>query len=360
MASSHSKDGPRTNGKIAVVTGVNGYIASVLGHDLLDKGYKVRGTVRSRASGQALADGAYRSFGSQFEIVQVPDITAPHAFDEAVKGEWPIYHVASPVNLSLTKVEEVVHVAVEATKNVLQTAQDHAGPQLEAFVVTSSIAAVLNMNEGETPTSYVYTEADWNNTSEKLLAQPGIQLDSSQLYVASKAAAEKAVWSWRQEHKPSFSISSVLPSIVLGPPAQLPATPEALNESLKPTWAIFAGENPTLEDFVFLTAVVDVRDVSAIHIRCGEYPRDSDGHRFIASAAYYSAQATADILRKHYPARRDIIPEGHPGQGYQPDYRKPADKYGFDGTKAARAVGLTYIPVEQMILDTAKAMEKFL
>ncbi|KAI9830864.1 MAG: hypothetical protein M1826_004293 [Phylliscum demangeonii] len=358
MASSHSKDGPRPNGKIAVVTGVNGYIASVLGHDLLAKGYKVRGTVRSRASGQALADGAYRSFGSQFEIVQVPDITAPHAFDEVVKGEWPIYHVASPVNFSLTTVEEVVHVALEATKNVLQTAHDHAGPQLEAFVVTSSIAAVRN--DGETPNSYVYTEADWNHTSEKLLAQPDLQLDPSQLYVASKAAAEKAVWSWRQEHKPSFSISSVLPSVVLGPPAQLPATPEALNETLKPTWAIFTGKNATLDDFITPAAIVDVRDVSAIHIWCGEHPRDSDGHRFIASAAYYSAQATADILRKHYPARRAIIPEGHPGQGYQSDYSKPAGKPGFDGAKAAAAVGLTYIPVEQTIVDTAKALEKFL
>ncbi|KAI9830863.1 MAG: hypothetical protein M1826_004292 [Phylliscum demangeonii] len=360
MAPSHSKDGPRPNGKIAVVTGVNGYIASVLGHDLLAKGYKVRGTVRSRASGQALADGAYRSFGSQFEVVQVPDITAPHAFDEAVKGEWRIYHVASPVNLSLTKVEEVVHVAVEATKNVLQTAHDHAGQQLEALVVTSSVAALLNMTEGQLATSHVYTEADWNEKSEKQLAQPGSQLDPGQLYVASKVAAERTVWSWREDHKPSFSISSVLPSLVIGTPAQLPATPDGLNLSLQPTWGVFAGENLTLQDLIPITAVVHVRDVSTIHIWCGEYPRDSDGHRFIASAAYCSAQATADILRKHYPARRGIIPEGHPGQGYQSDFSKPPHQLGFDGTKAARAVGLTYLPVEQMIVDTAKAMEKYL
>ncbi|KAI9820468.1 MAG: hypothetical protein M1826_000905 [Phylliscum demangeonii] len=384
MASSHSKDGPRANGKIAVVTGINGYIASVLGHDLLSKGYKVRGTVRSRAVGQALADGAYRPFASQFEIVQVSDITAPHAFDEAVKGKWPtagwkvewapsgasltssagppgahqIHHVASPANFNLTSVEEVVHVAVDATKNVLQTAHDCAGPQLEAVVVTSSVAAIIN--ESQTPANHVFTEADWNEASVKVLEQANIQPDGIQLYFASKTLAEKAVWSWREEHKPSFSISAVCPSIVLGPRPQLPATPDQLNQTLQPTWAIFSGQDGSLDEFLPVTAVVDVRDVSAIHIWCGEHPAASDGQRYIASGGHYNAQATADILRKHYPARRAIIPEGHPGQGYRPDFRQPPDKFEFDGSKAARAVGLTYIPVEQTIVDTAKALEKYL
>ncbi|KAI9831862.1 MAG: hypothetical protein M1826_002894 [Phylliscum demangeonii] len=369
MASSHSNGGRPATGKIAVVTGVNGYIASVLGHHLLSQGYRVRGTVRSRTSGQVLADGAYRPFGSRFEIVQVPDMTAPHAFDEAVKGEWngrragrahQIYHVASPVNFNLVKVEEVLDVAVAATKGVLQTAHDCAGAQLEAVVVTSSGAAIMNAPQQTPPVPYVFTEADWNNTSESFVKQAGSPADGALLYFASKAAAEKAVWKWREEHKPSFSISTVCPSVVLGPPVQLPATADGINSALQPTWAIFSGANRTLEDALPIAACVDVRDVCAIHAWCGEHPAESDGQRYIASAGYCTAQATADILRKHFPARRAVIAEGHPGQGYPPDFSQPRDGYGVDGAKAARAVGLQYIAVEKMVVDSATAMEKYL
>ncbi|KAI9802880.1 MAG: hypothetical protein M1826_005042, partial [Phylliscum demangeonii] len=178
-AASASHGVPRPNGKIAVVTGINGYVASVLGHDLLFKGYKIRGTVRSLACSQALADGAYRPFGAQFKLVQVPDVLAPRAFDDAVKGERRaadgergIHHVASPANPNLTTVEAVVHVAVQGTKNVLQAVRNAAGAQLEALVVTSSITAI--MNGSRTPPT------------------------PDQLYYASKVAAEQAVWRWRE------------------------------------------------------------------------------------------------------------------------------------------------------------------
>ena len=77
---------PVSNGKIALVTGVNGYIASVLGFQLLSKGYTLRGTVRSASSGEALIHGAYSAFTSRVEIVEISDITQRGAFDQAVKG----------------------------------------------------------------------------------------------------------------------------------------------------------------------------------------------------------------------------------------------------------------------------------
>ena len=74
------------HGKIVLVTGINGYIASNLGLDLLKKGYTVRGTSRSVASKATLLDGPFRGFEDYFEYYHVPDITVPGAFDEAVKG----------------------------------------------------------------------------------------------------------------------------------------------------------------------------------------------------------------------------------------------------------------------------------
>lgn len=77
---------PASNGKTVLITGINGYIASVLGLHLLAKGYSIRGTSRSKTSSQALVEEAYASYKDRVEIYEVPDITAAGAFDEAAKG----------------------------------------------------------------------------------------------------------------------------------------------------------------------------------------------------------------------------------------------------------------------------------
>ena len=73
-----------------LVTGANGYIAGSTIEALLDAGYSVRGTVRAKAKAHALLDALSR-YGDKLEIVEVPDIAAPGAFDEAVKGNFLAY-----------------------------------------------------------------------------------------------------------------------------------------------------------------------------------------------------------------------------------------------------------------------------
>ncbi len=68
-----------------LVTGANGYIAARTVEAFLKAGHAVRGTVRSKSSAKGLVD-ALSEYASSLEIVEVPDITAAGAFDEAVKG----------------------------------------------------------------------------------------------------------------------------------------------------------------------------------------------------------------------------------------------------------------------------------
>ena len=77
---------PESNGKIVLITGLNGYIASVLGLELLSKGYHVRGTSRRAASTEALLKGPYAPYLDRIDIFEVSDMTVDGAFDEAVKG----------------------------------------------------------------------------------------------------------------------------------------------------------------------------------------------------------------------------------------------------------------------------------
>jgi nucleoside-diphosphate-sugar epimerase len=76
---------PASNGKTILITGINGYIASVLGLHLLQKGYSLRGTSRRTATVEPLLKGAYAAYQDRVKIYEVPDMTVAGAFDEAAK-----------------------------------------------------------------------------------------------------------------------------------------------------------------------------------------------------------------------------------------------------------------------------------
>lgn len=76
----------RSNGKTVLVSGINGYIASNIGLDLLRLGYHVRGTARSASSKDDLLEGAFKGYENHYEHVVVANITEEGAFDEAVRG----------------------------------------------------------------------------------------------------------------------------------------------------------------------------------------------------------------------------------------------------------------------------------
>lgn len=61
-------------GDKVLVSGANGYIAIWVVRRFLEKGYAVRGTVRSLDKGRYL-ENYFKSYGDKFEIAIVEDIT---------------------------------------------------------------------------------------------------------------------------------------------------------------------------------------------------------------------------------------------------------------------------------------------
>lgn len=88
---------PPSNGKIILISGIKGYIASAIGLELLKKGYTLRGTSRSSHGADALLDGAYKVYKDRVQLVTILDMTIPGAFDEAVKGRGPSHPPTSSV-----------------------------------------------------------------------------------------------------------------------------------------------------------------------------------------------------------------------------------------------------------------------
>lgn len=81
-----------------LVTGASGFIATHVVNAFLRKGYNVRGTVRSEKSAAEVRQ-THADYTGQLSLSIVPDIAAPHAFDEAVKG---VDGVSPPMRAKIT------------------------------------------------------------------------------------------------------------------------------------------------------------------------------------------------------------------------------------------------------------------
>ena len=66
-----------SKGKTVLISGINGYIASAIGLELLEKGYNLRGTSRSASSAVGLLQGAYKEYmdAGRIDIVMIEDMT---------------------------------------------------------------------------------------------------------------------------------------------------------------------------------------------------------------------------------------------------------------------------------------------
>ncbi len=97
-----------------------------------------------------------------------------------------------------------MHGAVDGIARILESASRE--PTVKSFVFMSSIVAIITSRR-----NYVYTEKDWNTESEGIVANLGSKAPSLAIYSASKTAAEKAFWKFRDNKKPHFSMTTINP-----------------------------------------------------------------------------------------------------------------------------------------------------
>lgn len=130
--------------------------------------------------------------------------------------------------------------------------------------------------------------------------------------------------------------------------------------TLKPVWGILSGAYPDdhgLPPMIGTGSIIDVRDVSALHIWCAENPSKSNGQRYLLTNGRATPQAIADILRRAYPDRKGL-PAENPEKDYEADYSWPKAGMSFQETKAKDVLGRDFIGFEKSILDTVEAFER--
>lgn len=111
------------------------------------------------------------------------------------------------MSLSFTDPDPVLEVAIKGTESVLESALTE--PSIKSVVLMSSIAAISATGS---PSSNRVTEADWNDAALDAVKKLGKASPSPLIYVASKVAGERAFWKFRDEKKPSFTMTALNPT----------------------------------------------------------------------------------------------------------------------------------------------------
>ncbi|KAF5631174.1 aldehyde reductase 2 [Fusarium tjaetaba] len=246
-------------GSWVLVTGATGFVASHVSRQLLQRGFKVRGTVRDQAKAQWLIDDHFKSYADSgsYELVTVPDLSAAGAFDKAVKGVSAVAHIASVLDFDPNP-NNVVPQTVAGVTSVLESASKESS--VTRFVFTSSIVAVVFPTPDQDD---VVDRNSWNEFAVKeAWAPPPYEPSRAMLvYAASKVAAEQALWKYVDENKPHFVTNVVSPSGILGEPLH------EKHASSYGNWiySLFIEKREMIDTFQ-TSFFVDVQDVALIHV----------------------------------------------------------------------------------------------
>lgn len=85
---------------LVVVTGASGFLAVHCVHQLLERGHRVRATVRSTDKGDYLRQLFDKRHPGKFEYVVAEDLETPGVFDDAVRDADGVLHTASPFHMN--------------------------------------------------------------------------------------------------------------------------------------------------------------------------------------------------------------------------------------------------------------------
>ncbi|OJJ78522.1 aldehyde reductase II [Aspergillus glaucus CBS 516.65] len=284
-------------GGLVLVTGVNGFLASHLALNLLERGYKVRGTVRSHDKADWIREAVTKRYpNASFEVVVVPNISVPGAFDDPVQGVDGVAHVASDLSFG-NDPNKVITPMVEGLSNILASAAKE--PSVKRFVLTSSAIAALTPQPGKE----IHVDVNsWNDSSIEAAWRPAPYEPERcwDVYAALKTTTEREFWKFAEQHKPAFVFNSVLPDFIVGPIIH------AKQNGSTGRWVKEFFDDPVnyfkpLQTFI-PRHFVDATDVSVLHI-AGLTHEDVQSERLLAMTGPFNFNSWLSAFRKIDPSK---------------------------------------------------------
>jgi len=270
-----------------LVTGASGFLATHCIIQLLEQGYKVRGTLRTLARENEVRETVHKFVDADDRLTFISaDLSSDAGWEQAVQGCEYVLHVASPFPLFEPEHEDdLIKPAVEGTLRVLHAAHAEG---IKRVIQVSSNAAISAGHFGENRT---FTEDDWSYLDKPIGA-----------YSKSKTLAERAAWDFvngtANTHK--MELVTINPPFIAGPilNKNFPTSAEVINILLR-------GQVPGVARIKM--PIVDVRDVAAAMILAITTP-EAAGNRFLCSGGTIWVKEIAEILHKGFGNRGYKIP----------------------------------------------------
>ncbi|MGO2111808.1 MAG: NAD-dependent epimerase/dehydratase family protein, partial [Pseudoclavibacter sp.] len=342
---SDSDDTPDT----VLVTGITGFIGGYVAAELLNRGYAVRGSLRSRGRANEVraalehAGVSAETIASRVSFVEL-DLLRDEGWDDAVSGCRFVAHVASPFITGRPKhPDDLIRPAVEGTRRAV-TAALRSG--VERIVVTSSVAAV---QQGRGAESRTLSAGDWTDPDG-----PNVTA-----YAKSKVFAEREAWAIAGAEGSTDRVAVINPGTVLGP-----LLSDDPGTSVGVLLRLIDGELPALPDLRL--PWVDVRDIAEAHAAAFTDPAAA-GARTIVTSDSISLIDIAAMIRERTPELAGRVPTRALPNGlaktvgmFVPDLRANRTFIGaqrsFDHAPAEALLGHARRPIPEAVEATVRSL----
>ncbi|KAF3021414.1 hypothetical protein E8E14_003964 [Neopestalotiopsis sp. 37M] len=296
MGSINNQQSSIPAGSTVLVTGGNGLIASHIVDQFLAAGYRVRATVRTPSKCawmEPLFAGRHGS--GRLELCQVADISAPGAWDEAVRGVAAIAHVAGAVDLGIQEYNGPLEEELRINVGLLEAADRE--PSVRSVALTSSAWASFTPDPSRK--GLVLTEWTWNEDAVRLAdSDASPQVKGLANFMALKTRLEQRLWDWIKDKKPHYAFNAILPDTVMG--ECLDPVHQGVPSTAGMVHWVWKGENHHVLDMVQPQWHVDTRDVGLLYVAALTTP-GLDGERLFGFGERFSWFKVREILSGLYP-----------------------------------------------------------
>ena len=333
-------------GNLVLITGATGFLGYRVLVEALKSGYRVRIAIRSESKIQkVLAAPTIKALNvntDQLSWIIVPDMAAPGAYDEAVKGVKYIIHVASPIPTfggpnppaKEDYGEYFVKPSIAGITGILRSAAKE--PSVKRIVVTSSAVAITPFEyyKGQGDQSRVFMAAD------RIPFAEGPWEFEFEAYSAGKAAALNAAEKLVREEKPGFDLVSIIPGWIFGRDELVTEAAGMRADSTNSVLLSFLTGLKNEVPYNGHMALVD--DVAKVHVLALD-PKVEGNRGFLTSvdATWQDAHA---VLKERYPK---AVADGKislEGKQDTIDIHMPS-------TETEETFGFTFQPFEKIVTE---------
>jgi dihydroflavonol-4-reductase len=230
------------------ISGGSGYLALHCIKLALEKGYRVKTSVRNESKKvevlNAIKDYLKKPEDLEFCIL---DLLNDQGWNESMIGCDFLLHTASPFPFKQPKNEQdLIKPAVQGTIRALNAAKT---ADIKRLVITSSVASIAF---GHNKKNITVSHKDWTNTN----SPKGIDA-----YIKSKTYAEKAAWEFvNKDENSSMKLTTIHPSGIFGAPIGNNISGTSMNFIEQ----FITGKIPACPNITF--GFTNVKEVAKLHI----------------------------------------------------------------------------------------------